>query len=150
MYDVSDDTIYNVLALDHVARAVLGADTSGVSIGVNSRIHLVNDTPANRAKAQGIFDNWDGLTVTADKTTMTEGDADPVITCADALIAGDAEVRYLVLLDGEPYAEGTDTVTAGESEMTLVDPVAGVYEVLVCRLTGNYASGSVSITVNEV
>lgn len=138
------------LVTDHIARDILGGNTSGISTGpYGTIIHLLNEGQVYQDRAQGILDNWGGLTVTADKTTMTEGDADPVVSCNDAAISGDATVGYIVLLDGQLYADGTDTVTAGSVSLTLSSPVNGSYDVYIYRKSGTYASGKVTITVNE-
>lgn len=114
------------------------------------RVHIPDATSqAKQDQIQSALDNYGALTVTADKTTMTEGDADPVVSCNDAAISGDATVGYAVLLDGQLYADGTDTVTAGSVSLTLSSPVNGVYDVYIYRKSGTYASGKVSITVNE-
>ncbi len=56
---------------------------------------------------------------------------------------------YIVLLDGEVYAQGSDLVTTGVLTLTLSEPVAGVYSVFVYRKSGNYASATLQIVVNE-
>jgi hypothetical protein len=66
------------------------------------------------------------------------------------MIASDSDVGYIVLLDGVEYASGTDAVSAGVADLTLASPVAGVYEIFIYRRLGNYASGSITITVSEV
>ena len=77
---------------------------------------------------------------------MTEGDADPVIT----VDSGDASLGWLVLDEtGDVYASGDDAPDGGTLTLNLVEPVAGVYRVFVFRKTGDYASGFVTITVNE-
>ena len=113
-------------------------------------IYLLSGSPENQDKANAIFNNYDRLIVNSDKTVMTEGDTDPVISCNDVLIAGDSDVGYVALLDGIEYASGTTTVTAGEATLNLVSPVDGEYEIFLYRRTGNYASGSVTIIVSEV
>lgn len=148
--DITYNDTFNVFALDTMARTILGDNISGVTVGDNSRIHLINDTVNNQAKAQAIFDGSGDLVVSADKTMMTEGDSDPVVTCADSAIAGDVEVGYVALFDGQPYADGQTAVSGGVATLNLIAPVAGIYDIYLYRLTGNYASGSVQITVNEV
>lgn len=148
--DITYNGTLNVFALDTMVRTILGDNISGVTIGDNSRIHLINDTANNQAKAQAIFAGLGDLIVSADKTTMTEGDSDPVVTCADSKIAGDVEVGYVALLDGQPYADGQTTVSGSVATLNLIAPVAGIYDIYLYRLTGTYVSGSVQITVNEV
>jgi hypothetical protein len=147
MIDISINEPLTIAIVDTIARDVLGADVAGVSVSDNTWIHLLDDSQANQDIAQAILDNFGALVVTADKTTMIEGDAGPTISCNDALIAGDATVNYVVLLDGDDYASGTDVVTVGIADLTLASPVAGVYEIFLYRTSGNYASGSVTITV---
>jgi hypothetical protein len=149
--DISIEAVANTQLLDPVAREGLGVATSGVSVGGgSSRIHLLDDSQSNQDIANDILNNYDGLVVTADKTSMVEDDADPVISCADVMIASDSDVGYIVLLDGVEYASGTDAVSAGVADLTLASPVAGVYEIFIYRRLGNYASGSITITVSEV
>ena len=146
--DILKNVVLPIVAIDLMARNILGDTISGVSVSSNTRVHLIDDSQANQGKAQAILDNFDELLISADKTAMTEGDSDPVVSCHDALIADDSDVNYIVLLDGDDYASGMDTVVAGVVDLTLASPVAGVYEVFIYRTTGNYASGSVTITVN--
>lgn len=148
--DISINSVLPIDIVDTVARNALASAMSGVSVSDTTRVHLLDDSQANQDIANAILSNYDGLEITANKTTMTEGDADPIITCADASISSDAEIGYVVLLDGEVYAEGTTTVTAGEATLNLVSPVDGGYQIFMYRIIGNYASGSVTITVSEV
>lgn len=116
----------------------------GVSTGPYGTIFHLPDG-INTANAQSIFDGYGQLTVNADKTTMTEGDADPVITVS----SNDATLGWVVLDDdGQIYASGEDAPVSGTLTLNLVGPVEGVYRVFVYRNTGDYASGSVQITVN--
>ncbi len=149
MIDISHVTKLNPLVIDLIVREAI-PETIGLSTGsYGTIVHLPDDAEAaDQALASDIMEAFGNLVVTADKTTMTEGDADPIITCADASISGDADVGYVVLLDGIEYASGIDTVDAGVVTLTLASPVAGVYEVFIYRQTGNYASGSVVITVS--
>ncbi len=136
--------------LDLAARQALGKGTSGVSAGGGaSRIHLVDASPANQRRASDVLNYFGALRVTADKTTMTEGEADPVISCQDAAIAADTELGYLVLLDDEIYAQGRDQVVDGRLSLTLGSPLAGAYAIYLYRRRGNYASGHIQIMVNE-
>ena len=117
----------------------------GVSTGPYGTIFHLPDG-STTTTAQAILDGYGDLTVNADKTTMTEGDADPVIT----VDSGDASLGWLVLDEtGDVYASGDDAPDGGTLTLNLVEPVAGVYRVFVFRKTGDYASGFVTITVNE-
>jgi len=149
--NISDTIVRNLLATDAQLRAVI-AGAVGVSTGPYGTIlHLPDGVTAQQqSDAHSILSNYDSLTVNADKTTMTEGDVDPVVSCSDAVIANDADVSYIVLLDGVVYASGSTTVTAGVATLNLVSPVDGIYEIFIYRTTDNCASGSVTITVSEV
>jgi len=148
--DISADLILPILPLDAIARAVLLDKVSGVSVGSNTRIHLLDDSPVNQDTANAVLDNFGNLTVNADKITMIEGDADPVITCSDPNIATDTNVNYLVLLDGDNFAEGTAPIIVGEVTLNLISPVAGIYDIYIYRTVGSYACGSITIMVSEV
>ena len=148
--DINSEGRFDAVLLDHIARQVLGRSTSGISVGGNfSRIHLLNDSAANQRRASDILNHFDTLQLLADRTAMREGEADPVIRCRDGTIANDSDVGYLVLLDGEVYGRGNDSVVDGEMSLTLASPVAGAYSVFVYRLRGNYASASVQIVIQE-
>lgn len=141
----------NPMLLDAVAREALGSGISGISTdALSARIHLLDESSGNQNIANMVLDNYGDLSLSADVITLTEGDADPIVTCADVRLLTDVEVGYIVLLDGEMYAKGTANVLAGEATLNLVSPVAGIFEVFVYRMMGDYASGSVQITVSEV
>ena len=150
MLDISVNAVLPIKIVDRMARETLGNDTSGVSVDENTWIHLLDDSQANQDIANDVLNNFGDLLVNADKTVMIEGDTNPVITCDDSAIGSDIDLGYLVLLDGEVYAVGTTLVTAGEAILNLVSPGEGVYELFMYRTVGNYASGSVTITVSEV
>lgn len=145
MINISTNTTLPHVIADTILLA-LYLNKIGVSTGPYGTIlHLPDGS--DTANAQAILDNYGGLTVNADKTTMTEGDADPVIT----VTSNDASLGYVVLdEDSAVYASGDDSPVSGTLTLNLVSPVAGVYRVFVYRKTGNYASGFVTITVNEV
>ena len=150
MMDIRKAKSIPIHYLDLIARDVLNAGISGVSAGGGvSRIHLVDDSPINQRRCDDILSNFDALLISANKTRMTEGEADPVISCRDDAIRDDIEMGYMVLLDGEVYAQGSDLVTSGVLTLTLSEPVAGVYSVFVYRKSGNYASATLQIVVNE-
>ena len=150
MINITDNQSWHIAVLDSIARQVLGGDISGVSVGGQSIIHITNDTQANRNNAQAIFDGFGDLAVSASVVSMTEGDTNPVVTCNDSAISGDASLGYLVTMDGIEYASGTVDVTAGEATLTLTEPDEGDYIVYMWRATGDYASGQAEITVNGV
>jgi len=141
-----DTTMIDILARDMIPTTI------GASGGVYGAIlHLPDGTSASdQNRAQAILDNYDGLTVTADKTTMTEGDPDPIISCIDVQIVGDSEVGYAVMMDGEVYDSGTTPVVAGTATLTLVAPTNGIFIICIYRQSDSYASGLTTITVNEV
>ena len=149
--DVSRNVEMPALSLDAVARDVLGEATCGVSVGGGkSRIHLLDSGALNRRRAEDILRNFGTLRLSASATNLDQGAADPVIKCRDSAISGDSELGYLVTLDGEIYATGTDRVAAGEISLTLGRPQAGDFAVFVWRKRGDYASAVMNITVNEV
>lgn len=132
--------------LDAMARAILGNDTPGVSVGAASTIHLVDSASATKQnQAQKILDNWDNLSPLASVSSMTYGDSDPTITQTST----DVDVNYIVLFDGVEYASGVATVNAGSASLTLIAPEDGIYDIYFFRTAGNFASGSTQITVNE-
>jgi len=149
--DISNNMNLPIAIIDKIARDALDNVTSGVSASRDvTRIHLTDNNHSHQTTAQAILENYDSLTISADKITLSEGDADPVITCSDTTIAGDSEMAYVVLLDGVLYADGTTAILAGSASLTLVSPLAGVYEIVLYRTADTYASGTIAITVNEV
>jgi hypothetical protein len=147
--DISTQLNLPVKIIDAIAREILGDVISGVSVGDNTRIHLLDASLENQGIANSILNNFGGLTVSADTTSMTEGDANPAIHCTDGAIASDSDVGYIVLLDGEQFAQGITSVTAGEVNLNLISPVAGTYGITIYRTTDTYVSGSVTINVHE-
>ncbi|MDE2857160.1 MAG: hypothetical protein OXN94_04840 [Chloroflexota bacterium] len=146
--DITSAGTFDAVLLDHIARRVMGRATSGISVGGGfSRIHLLNDTAANQRRASDILNHFNTLQLLETRTSMREGEADPVIRCRDQAIANDEDIGYLLMFDGEVYAEGSDSVISGELSLTLSRPAAGSYSVFVYRLRGNYASASVQIVV---
>lgn len=146
--DISINTNLPISIVDTIARDALGVAVSGISVADNTRIHLLIDSQVNQDMANDVLSNFGALSGNTDKTSMTEGDADPVVSCSDVLIASDTQIGYVVLWDGIEYASGTDAVVAGSVNLTLLSPIAGIYEIFIYRQTGNYASGSVTITVS--
>ena len=151
MITVTSDIIWsNIMGLDTIARAILGDNTAGVSVGDYSAIVLLADTPELIETATNILNGYQLVTVTADPETMTEGAGDVTITCNDPLIAGDGDAGYVVLLDGALFASGRDTVTAEGVELSLPDPMDGEYTIYIYRVASPYQSGFTHVTVNEV
>jgi hypothetical protein len=150
MLDINKDILTSINALIVVADTILGEATAGVTTGNGATIHLLDESELAQATANSILDNWSALTVTADSPVIDEGAGNVTITCNDVAIADDTEVGYVVLLDGELYDNGTDTVTGNSVSLILADPVDGTYEVYVYRLVDTFASGYAIITVNEV
>ena len=117
MIHITDNATPNIQILDSIARAVLGADTTGCSVSDTSTIHLVSDASASKQnQAQKIFDNWGNLSPAASASSLVVGDADPTITVDSA----DDDLFYAVSLDGELYSSGTVTVNTGTATLTLV------------------------------
>lgn len=134
--------------LDAVARAALGNATCGVSTGAEARIHLVSDNMPEQQRASDALHNFGMLQITASAISLREDDADPVVTCADAAIAVDLRIGYLVLRDGEDWKRGQLTVIDGACSLVLTPSSAADYIVLLYRLRGNYASASVEIRID--
>ena len=149
--DISTKAELPIRALDALARDILGDATCGVSAGNGvARIHLLQANEDTRRRCADILANFGALTLSATAIRLDEGAADPVISCRDQAISADSELGYLVTLDGETYAQGSDSVSAGVLSLTLSRPAAGEYVVFVWRKRGNFASGSLKISVNEV
>ncbi len=147
MIDITRSQVYPIDVIDLMLKAQV-TDAIGVSTGgYGTKLHLPEEaSTSDQNKAQKIFDNWDNLNPSIDKTSMVVGDADPIITYDTA----DSEVGYVVLLDDDLYSEGMVEAIAGTATLELDSPEAGTYEIYVYRLAGNFASGSVSIIVSEV
>lgn len=147
MINITNAMHYPIHLMDAILRTAI-ANAIGVSAGAyGTSLHLPdNASTQQQADAQSILTNFGNLTITADKTTMTEGDADPIITVS----SGDAELGYRVLLDGEEYDSGTVAVVSGTATLNLVSPIAGVYQIYVYRTVNNFSSGGITVTVNEV
>ena len=146
MIDISSVTLYPIGVIDNMLKTHVPSAV-GVSVGPSgTKLHLPDDASASdQNKAQKIIDNWGNLTLTASTTSMTVGDADPTIT-EDT---NDTDLNYVVLLDGELYGSGVETAVAGTVTLELDSPEAGTYDIYVYRTAGNFASGSVTITVSE-
>jgi len=148
MISVKHASVLPTEVIDAIAKTI-GA--IGVSTGpYGTAVHVADDTSNDDLYAiSDALNGYGTLPVSADKTTMTEGDADPVISCNDAAIAGDSDVGYVALLDGGLYDSGVESVVGGAVNLTLGSPVDGVYDIYIFRRSGNYASGGVTITVSE-
>ncbi len=139
----------NAAMLNAVARAALGKATCGVSVGGGmSRIHLINHNLPEQQRASDALNHFGSLALSADKSSMRLGDADPVIRCADERIAADSRLAYLVLRDGEISAEGKLVVSGGQASLTLSAPEVGIHDVFLYQLAGQFASGSLRIRVD--
>ena len=135
--------------LDAVARAALGNATCGVSTGADSRIHLLANTLPEQQRAKDVLNRFGTLRLGSSATSLRAGAADPVITCRDERIAGDAQLGYLVLRAGEERMRGTLDIVNGECSLTLTQPTAAPYTIFLYRLRGDYASGVVEIRVDS-
>ncbi len=139
----------NTAMLDAVARAALGQATCGVSVGGGrSRIHLLNHNLPEQQRASDVLNHFGSLSLTADVTRMSAGDADPVVRCADERIAGDSQLGYLVLRDDAVITQGKLDVNEGRASLTLSAPEVGVHDVFLNQLAGQFASGALRITVD--
>lgn len=146
MIEITDGTNYPIDVVNNMLTTIV-PDSLGVSTGpYGTRLHLPDDaSTSEQNKAQKIFDNWGNLNLTVSTTSMTVGDADPTVTYDTS----DDDLNYVVLLDGVEYATGAEAPVAGTVTLELDSPEAGVYDIYVYRTAGNFASGSVTITVSE-
>ena len=148
--DIVSRAIWESAILNHVARAILGHATSGVSVGGDgSRIHLNDPAEANQRRASDIFNHEGSLSLSCDSESIVAGAPDPVISCADSAIAYDSQLAYLVMRDGDLHAHGQAPVIKGSWEFRLTKPAPGAWDIVAFRLKGNHASGSVNIAVAE-
>ncbi len=139
----------DVLLLDAVARAALGAATCGVSVGGGrSRIHLLHHNPPEQQRASDVLSQFGALPLTSSANRVTVGGADPVISCRAALIAEDSALAALILRDGEFFKREQIAVVAGEVSWRLRALTAGTHSIFLYRQTGNYASGALRIQVD--
>ena len=147
--DIVSRTNRKALMLDAVARAALAAATCGVSVGGGrSRIHLMNDNPPEQQRASDVLNHFGTLPVSADVATLVAGDADPVISCSVQMVARDSQLAYLALRGEDVLMKGTLDQVNGAFALTLTAPEAGIHDVLMYRLAGNFASGLVQIRVD--
>jgi hypothetical protein len=146
MIEITDATNYPIDVVNNMLTTIV-PDSLGVSTGpYGTRLHLPDDaSTSEQNKAQKIFDNWGNLNLTASTTSMTVGDADPTVTYDTS----DDDLNYVVLLDGEVYGSGAEAPVTGTVTLELDAPEAGTYDIYVFRTVGNFASGSVTITVSE-
>ena len=150
MITIEMDSIWDIALLDDIARRVLGSDTVGVSVGAVSSIHLVNAAQDAQDKVRAIFDGYNVLDVSLPQETVTQGEGDVSITCTDFAIVNDVDLGYLVLRDGVAHAKGLVPVTDGSVSVSLVDPIAGVYDVIMYRVVGDYRSAVAQLVVHEL
>lgn len=149
--EVVRQSILPMALLDCIARQVLGAATSGVSVGGGAtRIHLLQSDAASQQCAAALLDNFGGLPLTASPATLRQGDADARISCRDAAIADDAELGYALLLEDEIVEQGRCEVRGGEALLLVSAAVAGVYTVCFYRQRGSFASGTAQLAVNPL
>ncbi|MCY3781024.1 MAG: hypothetical protein OXG78_11990 [Chloroflexi bacterium] len=147
--DIIGPTNLNVTMLDAVARAALGAATCGVSVGSGtSRIHLMNQNMPDQQRASDVLNGFGALPLACTTSRLTVGDSDPVISCRAELISEDRALAYLVMRDGEVVERGQAALANEAVALSLNNLTAGVHDVFLYRLTGNYASGAVRIQVD--
>ena len=147
--DVISQASLNITMLDAVARAALGAATCGVSAGGDrSRIHLLNYNRPEQQRASDVLNHFGTLQLSATVSRLTAGDTDPVISIRADMIAGDSALAYLLLRDDVVINRGQVEVVDGEIALRLSDLTAGIHDVFLYRLTGNFASGTARIQVD--
>lgn len=147
--DIIAQTNLNPEMLNAVARAALGKATCGVSAGGGqSRIHLVNHNLPEQQRASDALNHFGSLSLSADRLRMRAGDPDPVLRCADARIAADRQLAYLIIRDGAIIAQGQLDVIGGQAALTLSAPAPGLHDLFLYQLAGQFASGSLRIQVD--
>lgn len=143
MIDVEISSNTPVGLLDSVARAAIGAGCYGVSNRGGVTVIHIDDVGQNSQIANSILTSWNTLLVTSDKASIT---ADGVDTATITHDSPDATLDYLVLLDGEGYADGGVTAVGGVVRLTLATDTLGIYTILLSRKMGNYATGQIMVT----
>ena len=139
----------HVTLLDEVARAALGAATCGVSVGGGrSRIHLRSHNLPEQQRASDVLNHFGSLPLTVSASRLTTADADPVINCRADLISRDRALAWLRLQNGAVGARGQVDVVDDQINLTLSDLPAGIHDVFLYRLIGNYASGALRIKID--
>ncbi len=147
--DIISQGNLDVTLLDEVARAALGAATCGVSVGGSqSRIHLRSHNLTEQQRASDVLNHFGSLPLTVSASRLTAADAAPIINCRADLISRDRALAWLRLQDGVLGARGQIDVVDGQVNLTLRDLPAGIHDVFLYRLTGNYASGVGRIKVD--
>lgn len=147
--DIISPEVLDARLLDEVARAALGKATCGVSVGSDSRIHLLAMNLPEQQRASDVLMHFGLLRLTASAEKLEAGAADPVIHCRDALIAKDERLGFLVLRAGEALMKGSLDIRNGKCSLTLPQPIAAQYTVFFYRNRGNYASGALEIKVER-
>ena len=147
--DIIGKGAHPVGLLDPLARRALGPATCGVSVsGGLSRIHLLNDNPPEQARASDLLHYFGKLEASASVSQLRVGDADAVVSCRDAAIAGDDALAYIVLLDDEVTLTGEELVADGAFTLRLSASAAGLLTVFLYRTRGNYACAILHISVS--
>lgn len=147
--DIVSRTTLQAVMLDAVARSALGVATCGVSVGGGrSRIHLMNDNLPEQQRASDVLNHFGSLAVSADLAAMVAGDANPIVSCRDEMAASDSKLAYLALRGEDVILKGTLDQVDGAFALTLTALEAGIHDVLLYRLTGNFASGLAQIRVD--
>ncbi len=147
--DIISQASLNVTMLDAVARAALGAATCGVSVGGHqSRIHLLYYNMPEQQRASDVLNHFGALPLSATPSRLTAGDTDPVVSSRADMIAGDSALAYLLMRDDAVIERGQVEVIDGGIALSLSDLRAGIHDVFLYRLTGNFASGAARIEVD--
>lgn len=147
--DIIGNAGLRITMLNAVARAALGVATSGVSVGGGrSCIHLMNHNMSDQLRASDVLNHFGALPLTSTTERLAVGGSDPVISCRAEVISGDRALAYLILRDGDEVKRGQVDVISGGIDLTLEDLAAGIHEVFVYRMTGNFASGAARVEVS--
>lgn len=75
------------------------------------------------------------LVATADRPTVNVYGAAARIVCADALIAADKAIQYVVDWNGQHGSSAEAPVIDGRVELEFVAPVAGLYRIRIQRIS---------------
>lgn len=143
VHTVLEITAREMNALQAIIKSVLGL-RSGVFDGIaisGDLTRLVFDAGASQddmLTANNCCAGWGLLSLDAAGGRS--------VNCNDAAIASDPHIGYHIRFDGRFYARGQVEVTDGSAAITLPeDAPTGEYEAYCYRLSGNFASGHVSL-----
>lgn len=148
MVEIVANVALDIAALDKVARAAIGANCAGASVGPGtSKIILVVANGADEAKATEVFQNFGTLTLVANPTSVP---ADGVTEADITLNTLDVELDYMVLKNGVVWGEGSAAPVAGVLTLEFSTDTAGIYRIYVFRKVLNRACGFVDVEATAI